>query len=430
MLNHILNTQSYSGNVEEMTNLIADYARSFGADVRVVDGNVYVTKGRSLSQGFPCIVAHTDTVHKIIPKDDFQVVYASNPNIAFGWDKKSGNFSGIGGDDKVGIYIALSAVQYFDNIKACFFRDEEIGCVGSGLADMTFFNDCMYILQCDRKGKSDFVDNISGTKISSDEFKNDVSGIISRYGYKFHNGGLTDVYKLVTKGVGISVANMSCGYYNPHCDEEFINIDDMTNTKDMVFELIETLDKRYEHKYVEPTYGYGYGTKYYKNSNPYQSKPPHLNNPGMWADWYDGPEDQFNNVDNTSLAPPDSQELALDYEEMIPEDDIIVNMTTSDIYEHSYAVVTGKVRYLGKGVYAYDLNKSETSYIPLSEIPDELFMNTQLTDDRMQLCMDIETEILEKKELMYMMMQGYEKECVSCLSPIDDDHQTLCRHCR
>lgn len=262
----ILEVQSYSGKVERMTKLISGIAKSLGAVVTIDKGNVYVTKGKPLAEGYPCIVAHTDTVHEIVPDGQFKVSYDYTNRIVYGYNPVLKNFTGIGGDDKVGIYIALAAVQEFGSIKACFFRDEEIGCVGSGLANISFFSDCMYILQCDRRGNADFVTSISGTEISSSDFQNAVSGIIAQHGYKFAKGMTTDVGKLTQLDVGISCANMSCGYYNPHQPEEIIDVDDVNNTKDMVFKIISNVQNKYPFtapKYT-PTYTRGWDESFYE----------------------------------------------------------------------------------------------------------------------------------------------------------------------
>ena len=107
--------------------------------------------------------------------------------------------------------------------KWLFSRDEEGSCLGSTEADMNFFNDCEFILQCDREGYEDFVNNIYGCKLYSDEFSELISPTLEKYGRKEGDGMMTDVYQLVENGLDIQggssfdlcVANMSCGYYDP-----------------------------------------------------------------------------------------------------------------------------------------------------------------------------------------------------------------------
>jgi tripeptide aminopeptidase len=325
----ILEVQSCSGKVERMTQLIVTTARSFGASVIVDNGNVYVTKGKPKDNGYPCMASHTDTVHNIVPDNEYSVGYDTTNRIIYAYNPVKRNFTGIGGDDKVGIYIALAAVRDFDSIKAVFFRDEEIGCVGSALADLTFFSDCMYVLQCDRRGYGDFINNISGTDISSKDFQNDISHIIKQYGYNFTKGMTTDVGKLTSLGVGISCANMSCGYYNPHSPEEIIVVDDVYSCKEMVYTIIDRIENKYPHTPSRATYGTG--KDYY--GNPYK-----------YNDFYD-----------ESSIQPKSYKLYDDNEFVdidFPFDDELINMSDTDIYEYCIAKMFG-YDYVGNNIYMY-----------------------------------------------------------------------------
>lgn len=234
MLHNLLSVQSKSGQTEKMQRFITRFAKKQGATVTTEDGNIYVTKGEA--DLYPCMVAHTDTVHKLIPEDAFSV-YTTQENddtLYFGWDRRNQTFSGVGGDDKVGIFLALSALVAYDAIKLAFFRDEEIGCIGSGKADMTFFDDVSMVLQGDRRGNSDFVTSISGS-LSSQEFQNAIKPILDMHGYRFTTGMMTDVDALKDNGLNVSCANFSCGYWNPHGPQEYISLGDVENTLSMVY---------------------------------------------------------------------------------------------------------------------------------------------------------------------------------------------------
>lgn len=248
----ILNIQSVSGNTEEMAWYLFDKCVERGYEVDTSEGNLYVTKGISPDGKYPCIVSHTDTVHSIIPQKDYMVIHDDNVVMAYDLSKMS--LTGIGGDDKVGIYICMEMLDRLPYCKAAFFRDEEIGCVGSSVADMSFFTDVRFVLQCDRKGNKDFVYNIFGTDLYGEDFFNAVFPILETYGYSESTGGLTDVYRLAENGVGVAVANMSCGYYNPHMDDEMINIDDVENCLNMVQAIMANCTDVYEHAYVKKVY--------------------------------------------------------------------------------------------------------------------------------------------------------------------------------
>lgn len=212
------------------------------------NGNVYITKGNA--DNFPCIVAHMDTVHDIAA--DLTAIRIDN-NIT-GFNRFTMKQAGIGGDDKVGIFIALESLRFFDCIKIAFFRDEETGCEGSFGADKTFFTNCNFILQCDRQGNADFITEAAGVPLASKKFKKAISHILNDYQYSFAMGLLTDVAALKQLSIGCSMANISCGYYNPHTDYEYVNIDDVEACLNMVKCIIMEIGNRdFPHTYTRPT---------------------------------------------------------------------------------------------------------------------------------------------------------------------------------
>lgn len=211
-------------------------------DYFVNDGNIYATKGDGLN-GYPCIVSHTDTVHEICT-GKVEVIEVKGNLVAFNADNLEQ--IGTGGDDKNGIYVCLEILANCDNVKAVFFRDEETGCNGSYNALTTFFEDCNFILQCDRKGNSDFVTNAASTELSSKEFQQTIKPIVNKFGYSFYkHGGLTDVVALKEIGVNLCMANISCGYYNPHSPSEYINLRDLHNTYKLVHAIVVKHGKTY-----------------------------------------------------------------------------------------------------------------------------------------------------------------------------------------
>ena len=123
------------------------------------DENIYVIKGEA--ESYPCVVAHTDTVHDMV--DNFQL-FKSDDRL-FSIDSELMERVGIGGDDKVGVFIALQVLRETDVCKVAFFRDEEVGCDGSSDAWMGFFDDVEFVLQCDRQGISDTSDAYQGVPV-------------------------------------------------------------------------------------------------------------------------------------------------------------------------------------------------------------------------------------------------------------------------
>jgi len=253
-LKSVMAVQTTSYNTKLMNKYIKEeVAKIRGCKLYKKDGNIYVTRGEA--DIYPCVVAHTDTVHDIYKNFYVQrhkdVLYAIN-----------GNYErvGIGGDDKVGVFVALETLKTLDVCKVAFFRDEEVGCVGSKLADMSFFTDVSMVLQCDRQGYADFVSNIFWTELYPHNFSQAIAPILEDYGRVESDGGMTDVWQLAENGLGVACANMSCGYYDPHSDNEYIIISEVMRTLDFVLEALKTLgDVKWEISHEDRGGNYRYG---------------------------------------------------------------------------------------------------------------------------------------------------------------------------
>lgn len=209
-------------------------------------GNIYATKGNA--DTYPCIAAHLDEVHEAREKGYEVIVVRDEFIIGFNSGKRE--FNGIGADDKNGIWVCLKCLEKFDNLKCVFFVGEEQGCIGSRQADMKFFDDCRFVLQCDRKGNSDFISNIYGNPLCSTQFIKDAS--LGEHGYKEERGMQTDVQALRERGLEISCANISCGYYYPHTPHEMTNIADLQKCLTLVEHIVEKCREVYTHKEVRP----------------------------------------------------------------------------------------------------------------------------------------------------------------------------------
>jgi len=221
-------------------------------------GNLYIIKGTSAT--YPCVVAHMDEVHSAVAKKDIKVV----DDMIFGFDYKANDFTGIGADDKNGIWVAIECLKRLEAIKIAFFVGEEVGCLGSGQADMDFFDDCRFVIQCDRKGSSDFITCAGGTNLCSDEFVEACN--IDSFGYSKAHGLMTDVMELKDSGLKVSACNISCGYYNPHTDTEFTHFAELQNCLKMCLHICSLQDtypheRKYE-SYVKHYMGSGYYDDY------------------------------------------------------------------------------------------------------------------------------------------------------------------------
>lgn len=202
-------------------------------------GNILVTKGKA--DTYPCLAAHIDQVRNHTHPKDFQVLQVDN--ILMGWSTKLKQQCGLGADDKNGVFICLNALEKYDNIKIAFFVDEEIGCCGSSVVDMSFFDDCRFVIEPDRREGHDFIWCMSGVDVCSEDFIK-ASGF-EDFGYKFDEGSVTDVLTLLERGLKVSCLNLSCGYYHPHTDQEVTDIDELENCQNLVFHMIDTMTDVY-----------------------------------------------------------------------------------------------------------------------------------------------------------------------------------------
>lgn len=254
LLKKLYEISSPSGKEKAMRKFIKSLLTGMKVDyTEDKHGNIYATKGES--DTYPCLVCHTDEVHRV-RKKGYRIV--ESEGLIFGINDITKSFEGIGADDKNGIWVCIKALSEFDVLKCAFFVSEEIGCVGSRSADMKFFEDCRFVAQCDRKGNSDFITKASGTELCSSEFIK--AACLKQFGYKEEHGLMTDVMTLKENGLSVSACNISCGYYNPHTGNEMTNISDLYNCYRLVRHLVNNCTDVYPHEYVPVCKGYkGYG---------------------------------------------------------------------------------------------------------------------------------------------------------------------------
>lgn len=209
------------------------------------NGNLLVTKGNM--DEYPCIVAHMDQVQDIHSKD-FRAI--ETKDYIVGFSLKNKRQEGLGADDKNGVWVALKCLQKFDAIKCAFFVGEEIGCTGSSAVDLSFFEDCRFVLQCDRRNGGDLITSVFGD-LCNDDFLGDID--YEKYDYKPTHGLITDVATLKERGLAVCALNISCGYYEPHTDQEFTIKSELKNCLKFVCHIIEKCQKKYPH--IDSSYG-------------------------------------------------------------------------------------------------------------------------------------------------------------------------------
>lgn len=215
-------------------------------------GNVYATKqDGEISEDFyfPCVVSHTDTVHNI---DSINIREEQLPNaqgeikLSFKAYNDKGNPTGIGGDDKAGVFACLTLLKELPFLKAAFFVSEEIGCIGSKKADKNFFENVGYAIQFDAPENWMVTEKCFGEVLfdRDSQFFESCNKVLTEsmnkddMRYMVHP--YTDVYALKSK-FDFSCINFSIGYYDYHTPNEYVVVEDVFNGikigKDMISEL-------------------------------------------------------------------------------------------------------------------------------------------------------------------------------------------------
>jgi len=222
--------------------------------------NIYATKKPSgpLPENFyfPCVISHTDTVHNL---DVINVLEEQLPN-AQGEIKLSlkayndlGQPTGIGGDDKCGVFACMTLLRELPYLKAAFFVSEETGCHGSRAADSEFFVNVGYGIQFDAPENWMVTEKCFGQILfdrDSDFFKSCdevlTEGMVKEdMEYMVHP--YTDVYALRGK-FDFSCINFSIGYYDYHTKQEYVVVDDVFNGIEMGRKMIEKLGYNLHYK--------------------------------------------------------------------------------------------------------------------------------------------------------------------------------------
>ena len=264
LLKDVLSVPSKTYKEEMMVEFISNWLTENNIDHEVDEYlNVYATKTTGDIPDnfyFPCVVSHTDTVHNI---DTINVVEEQKPN-AQGEIKLSlkayndlGKPTGIGGDDKCGIYACLELLKELPFLKAAFFVSEETGCHGSRKADRSFFSDVGYAIQFDAPENWMVTERCWGTTLfdrKSDFFKSCDSILTESFPEKlqYFSHPYTDVYAL-KESFDFSCINISIGYYQYHTPHEYVVVEDVYNGIEVGKKMIEKLgNSKYRFKMEKP----------------------------------------------------------------------------------------------------------------------------------------------------------------------------------
>ena len=226
LLKRLLAVPTCSRQEGQMVEFLVEHVRQRGSarcGEVVTDewNNVYIRKG---GPGVvPCVAAHIDTVHPLRPVEIVQ-----QDGILFGLDE-NGQRTGIGADDKAGVYMCLELLERFDDIAVALFAAEEIGCVGADHAPAAWFNDVGYVIEFDCPGRDLVSYTSSGTRLFANdgEFIQTAAPVMQAHGLtKWQHHPFTDVMSL-RRRFNFSCLNLSCGYRNWHRPDDYLVLDEV-----------------------------------------------------------------------------------------------------------------------------------------------------------------------------------------------------------
>jgi putative aminopeptidase FrvX len=211
-------------------------------------GNVYVIKGEA--EFYPLVMAHTDTVHHL---EEYDVVENKLTDMERGLRtvltgiNKAGRPSGIGGDNKTGIFTCLELLAERDVLKAAFFIGEEFGFHGSALSDPEFFTNVGYAFEFDAPENYWISHTCNGVRLfdPAGQFWQKCYTIMMDFSQKKTdpmrgNHPYTDIF--IIKGYyDFSCLNFSSGYYRMHTSSEYVVVEDVEKAINTANQLIDAL---------------------------------------------------------------------------------------------------------------------------------------------------------------------------------------------
>lgn len=222
---NLLSIQSASRNSGAMRRHMVAQLRAAGCDVTVADRQIYAWKGSGIR---PVYVAHSDTVHAVVPEHKYRAdafIDGSGEVVWYAYDPMTDEQRGVGGDDKCGLWVALEAARALDDVGVIITRDEEIGAVGARAIDPAALADAACLIEADRRGNDEAIVNGSTTDwICSAAWAEAVAPTLAAHGYSLSDAGTyTDVVAMIDDGIAtVSAVNLSAGYYDAHTSRETI----------------------------------------------------------------------------------------------------------------------------------------------------------------------------------------------------------------
>ena len=252
-LKNILSVPTKTWEEDDLIEYIVTNTKDF--DIMDIDdlGNIYITKGKA--DYYPCFVAHLDSVHEkvaMVVEEEMLPNAQGELKLALkAYEEISGEPTGIGGDDKAGVFICLELLRELDVCKIFLPVAEETGCHGSKEADENFFKDVGYALQFDSTENDTMSLSLMGVKLfkENSEFINKTKDVILEHGItEWLNHPYTDTMMLKKK-FDFSCLNFAAGYYNYHTKNEYVVVEDVLNSLTLGKKVTKILgENKYKYK--------------------------------------------------------------------------------------------------------------------------------------------------------------------------------------
>ena len=240
----VLSVPTVSQHEHLLVEFLMDFAKKHDVDASLDDkGNVYFTKGMVADgEFFPCVCAHMDTVQ------DEQLKWINeNKRLEIKIEEYLGRHYlscegfGLGGDDKAGVLICLTLLKRLPVLKAVFFVEEEMGCLGSEKAELGWFKDVGYVLAFDSPGQ-DCSWACGGARLFDRQFyENYLVELEQKFTIeKWCNHPFTDIMFL-RQDTSLACMNIGAGYYKYHTNLEYCVAEHMDEAAQMGLYLIDKL---------------------------------------------------------------------------------------------------------------------------------------------------------------------------------------------
>lgn len=234
--------------------------RTFTIDPK---GNIYSDPDPTVRK--PWFVGHMDTVHREHVDDQPLHIHEVNGWLMALWNgcfgKNAPRQTGIGGDDKCGVWAALEAARnemYGGTPVGLFFPvDEEIGCLGTKAAlespaTKALFASASCFIQLDRRNYGDAIEHTNGVKVWSPKFRELLTNIMPLHKMSAAHGTCTDI-GVLSPALKVPAINIGSGYHDAHSAFETVNIEEAMRALNFALHLADIVSGIDSLGELEPT---------------------------------------------------------------------------------------------------------------------------------------------------------------------------------